>query len=774
MDILSALAFIPGNEPARPEPLARYLPPVPEGIAQAFLAEHATLPVLPQGHPVRASGRCRDDVTAGPGSEAKRGTWVLDPFGASPRLAVEMARAGYRVLVAVSNPVTRFQLDLAAAPPSKADLQAALADLAVSRKGEERLETHLQSLYLTECSKCQRSLPAEAYIWERGSQVPLARILRCPQCGESGERQTTPADRQHAAQFAATATLHRSRALERVAPREDPDRVHAEEALECYLPRAVYALVTIINKLDGLSLTPERRRCMFALTLTACDEGNTLWPHPAERPRPKQLTIPPRFRENNIWLALERGVETWAGESPPVPMTVWPVHPPESGGICLFEGPLRELAPRLKEIPIQFVLTALPRPNQAFWTLSALWAGWLWGREAVGPFKRVLRRRRYDWNWHTAALYATLKNLAPHIALTTPFFTLVAEPEPSFLSAVMLATASAGFDLQGIALRTRHDPVQILWQRRAFSLRPDEKFDPFIAGQVMDTYMKKRGEPVSYLHLHAAGLSALAKDRALAWREEALTQIHAPIQQALTSQAYVRHAGSQHSLEVGLWGLHEYSRENDPLPDRAEKAAVQFLQEHPECTQRELEVSLYTHLPGLFTPSLGIIRDILTSYATESNGRWHLRSEDSAPVRHADLKAAGHALESLASRLKFTTLRPAGRPSEGTHRLLLWQEKGKPAYAFYLLASAAAGQILRENPYPPECSLLVMPGGRAGLLACKLRRDPSLEQIWRGGWRVLKFRHLRRLAETSSLTRERWARELSADPIEPPEQMKLF
>ncbi|MDP3185161.1 MAG: hypothetical protein Q8M58_07830 [Anaerolineales bacterium] len=758
MDILSALAFIPGNEPARPEPLARYLPPVPEGIAQAFLAEHATLPVL----------------TAGPGSETKRGTWVLDPFGASPRLAVEMARAGYRVLVAVSNPVTRFQLDLAAAPPSKADLQAALADLAVSRKGEERLETHLQSLYLTECSKCQRSLPAEAFIWERGSQVPLARILRCPQCGESGERQTTPADRQHAAQFAATATLHRSRALERVAPREDPDRVHAEEALECYLPRAVYALVTIINKLDGLSLTPERRRCMFALTLTACDEGNTLWPHPAERPRPKQLTIPPRFRENNIWLALERGVETWAGESPPVPMTVWPVHPPESGGICLFEGPLRELAPRLKEIPIQFVLTALPRPNQAFWTLSALWAGWLWGREAVGPFKRVLRRRRYDWNWHTAALYATLKNLAPHIALTTPFFALVAEPEPSFLSAVMLATASAGFDLQGIALRTRHDPVQILWQRRAFSLRPDEKFDPSIVGQVMDTYMKKRGEPVSYLHLHAAGLSALAKDRALAWREEALTQIHAPIQQALTSQAYVRHDGSQHSLEVGLWGLHEYSRENDPLPDRAEKAAVQFLQEHPECTQRELEVSLYTHLPGLFTPSLGIIRDILTSYATESNGRWHLRPEDSAPIRHADLKAAGHALESLATRLKFTTLRPAGRPSEGTHRLLLWQEKGKPAYAFYLLASAAAGQILRENPYPPERSLLVIPGGRAGLLACKLRRDPSLEQIWRGGWRVLKFRHLRRLAETSGLTRERWARELSADPIEPPEQMKLF
>ncbi|MBU2610665.1 MAG: hypothetical protein KJ606_06910, partial [Chloroflexi bacterium] len=88
MDILSALPFIPGNEPARPEPLGRYLPPVPEGIAAAFLAEQAALPPM----------------AAGPGSETKRGSWVLDPFGASPRLAVEMARAGYRVLVAVNNP----------------------------------------------------------------------------------------------------------------------------------------------------------------------------------------------------------------------------------------------------------------------------------------------------------------------------------------------------------------------------------------------------------------------------------------------------------------------------------------------------------------------------------------------------------------------------------------------------------------------------------------------------------------------------------------------
>ncbi len=112
--------------------------------------------------------------------------------------------------------------------------------------------------------------------------------------------------------------LHRARALERVAAPDDPDRSHAEEALECYLPRAVYALITIINKLDSLSLSPERRRALLALVLTACDEGCALWAHPAERPRPKQLTLPSRFLEKNVWQALERGVELWPGTGKPI------------------------------------------------------------------------------------------------------------------------------------------------------------------------------------------------------------------------------------------------------------------------------------------------------------------------------------------------------------------------------------------------------------------------------------------------------------------------
>ena len=736
---MERFAYLPGDEPENPGPLARYLPLAADGIATAFLAQHS-----------------------------RPGTWVLDPFGATPRTDLEMVRLGYRVLVAVNNPVNRFLLETAANPPSQADLRAALAELAAARKGDERLETHLQSLYLTECTKCHKQVPADAFVWERENKVLAARIYQC-ECGDNGEYPATEADQALAASLATTDGLHRSRALERVAAPQDPDRVLAEEALECYIPRAVYALITIINKLDGFSLAPERRQALLALILTTCDEASALWPHPAERPRPKQLNIPTRFLEKNIWLALERSVVIWSSAGQPVDAVNWPSIPGEGGGLCLFDGPMRDLAPRMKNVSLGAVVTVLPRPNQAFWTLSALWSGWLWGREAAAPFKSVLHRRRYDWNWHAAALYAALKNLSEQLPLNAPLFAIVPEPEPAFLSAALLAAAGSGFDLNGLALRTRHDPVQILWQRCAIS-RADKDLSAIDAETVrraMLSALQERGEPVPVLHLHAAGLAAMAEDHTLGWRPEALAQINAPIQAALSSPEFIHHAESKNP-ESGLWGLAEWDTAIDPLPDRVEMAIVRLFQKNPSTTLRGLETALNPELPGLLTPSLGLLRAMVASYAVEAGGRLSLRLEDSPSARRADLETAAQALTALAPRLGVTFQR-----QDSPQRLIQWQDPGGTVTTFYLLASAVVGRILRQNLNPAERYLLVIPGGRAGLLAYKLDRDPALRAVAEH-WRIVKFRTLRRLSEITGLTREGFEKELGGDPIEPPEQMKLF
>jgi hypothetical protein len=530
-------------------PLNRFLPPVPEGAARAFVAG------------------------LGPST-----AWIIDPFASLPRQAVEMAHEGRRVLVTAGNPVSRFLLDLAAHPPRLADLQAALADLAAARKEGKRLETHLQSLYYTHCENCQRELPAEAFLWDGKTGVMTGRIYNCI-CGSGGEHPATPADVENAARWALTDGLHRSRALERVVPGDDPDRPFAEEALSFYPPRAVYALGTIINRLDGLSSSDERRRCMSALLLYAADSANALWPHLTERPRPRQLTFPTVYRENNVWMALEAGVKAWASEDEPIPLTLWPAEPPESGGLCLFEGPLRDLVQDLEGIPIQAVVAAIPRPNQAFWTLSALWSGWLWGHAAVGPFKTVLRRRRYDWQWHAEALKALFGYLVEVLPPDAPFFGVLAEPESSFISAVCLAAQSAGLGINGLAMRNELDPIQILWKKA-----PEASLAPGLAGKgkpgslpaghklktlaldvnftrkAIREILSKNNEPMPYVHLHASTLAALANNGMLQWSEDAISMLEKNIHSALGSVEFFDLEGRT-TPETGLWALKKWDRQ---------------------------------------------------------------------------------------------------------------------------------------------------------------------------------------------------------------------
>ena len=743
---MDTFSLIPGLRPEDPGPLARFLPPLEDGVISAWLKENI-----------------------------EPGSWLLDPFGSAPRLALEAARAGYRVLVAANNPITRFMLEMGTASLPESVFKAAIADLAVSRKGEERLEEHLQELYLTTCASCARGVPAQAFLWRKGEDAPFGRIFECKECGEGGEKLATPEDAERAAKIAKTAGLARARVLERVAPLDDPEREYAEEAIRYYRPRTIYALGTLINRLEGLQISEERRRALTALILSACDRGSTLWSHPTERPRPKQLSIPPQYREGNIWLALEEAISVWAGSGEPVPCLHWSDKGeklPKSGGILLYEGRIRDLAEVVKEAPIQAVIGAIPRPNQAFWTLSALWAGWLWGREAAEPFKAALRRRRYDWGWQATALHVALHHVFDLLPLSTPFFGLLAEAEPGFLSATLTAASTAGFDLRAQAMRTVHDPIQLLWQRGERLHREKEIVSLDAIRKALREHLRELGEPAVYLQLHAAGLAAQAQGHGLMRPEqdfdEALREVQSNIQQAIQSDVKLERMDSEErGLEVGLWDLKEGEKRAEPLADRVEQAVVTFLQKHPSSTLLELERGVYPEFPGLLTPSRALVGAVLASYGVEEAGRWRLRDEDSASQRRAELKKMLALIGTIGERLEY------GTETVGDNACL-WKEKGKTVRVFYLLASAMTGRILAGNKYPLEKCLLVLPGGRAGLLAYKENRDPRLRRRLEG-WRIVKFRLLRSLADIPVLNRQTFGEQLVSDPVEQTQgQMMMF
>jgi hypothetical protein len=422
---------------------------------------------------------------------------------------------------------------------------------------------------------------------------------------------------------------------------------------------------------------------------------------------------------------------------------------------------------------LRAAVTAIPRPNQAFWTLSALWAGWLWGKEAAAPFKSVLRRRRYDWEWHAEALHAAWGHLFRLLEANTPFFGLLSEAEPPFLTAALTAADLAGFDLQTLALRTAEDPLQIGWTRRPEAARAGSPADPRLVSTALQQYLRDRGEAVSYLHLHAAGLIALAENACLSRGGQSLgtllSEAAAAIQSALRNDTALTHyeAGGHHSLESGLWGLSIGQEQAEPLPDRVERELVRFLLRQPDRLFVEIERELYPLFPCLLTPSRAMIQAVLDSYALEVDGRWRLRPEDAPAARRTELRQIAALLEQMGSRLAYLT----GRPETN---VILWQDDGQTRYAFHVTASAIVGHFFTRNLYPREQCLLVLPGGRAGLLAYKLRRDPILRQS-SAGWRFVKFRLLRALAEAPLLSRETWEEQIHSDPIEhTPAQMLMF
>ena len=104
-------------------PLDRFLPPWHEGMASRWMNHYAS-----------------------PGS------WVLDPFGQSPFSVLELARAGYRVLVTANNPIAAFIIEVLASAPSLDDMQSALEALGESKSNRgQSLEDQIRSQYLLPC-----------------------------------------------------------------------------------------------------------------------------------------------------------------------------------------------------------------------------------------------------------------------------------------------------------------------------------------------------------------------------------------------------------------------------------------------------------------------------------------------------------------------------------------------------------------------------------------------------------------------------------------------
>jgi hypothetical protein len=183
---------------------------------------------------------------------------------------------------------------------------------------------------------------------------------------------------------------------------------------------------------------------------------------------------------------------------------------------------------------------------------------------------------------------------------------------------------------------------------------------------------------------------------------------------------------------------------------------LQFLRSRPESTLRETELRLGEGLRGLQTPERRLVLACLESYGTPGAGdAWRLRPEDEAARRTADILEIRELLRGLGRRLGYRI---------GGEDAIRWEGESRTSLHFHVQETAVLTAVLDGSP--PSSQVVVLPGGRASLMAEKERRDLRLREWLAAGGRLVKFRHIRRLAVEASVDAENFAERLAIDPTQ--------
>ncbi len=531
---------------------------------------------------------------------------------------------------------------------------------------------------------------------------------------------------------------------------------------------------------------------LAGLLVAAFDAVSALGPD-----RPKALALPRRYTEHNFWLALENAVDLLAGAADPAQSLGSDrsrsladlLQQPGEPAIYAHNGPVREILAQIPAEECALILTAIPRPAPAYWTLSAVWSAWLWGRESAADLGSVLRRRRYDWAWHAEALERTLAVIRPALAATGKMVGLISESEPGLAAALLTGADRADYALEGAALRGDTAESQCTWglspkneaspeagfaSGQPHAARAEKEWEADIRETARDSaqaVLRERAEPSRWANVHFGTWSGLAQARLLAFASDnPLSVVGRLLDPLFRDPERFRRWGAAASDDpaTGAWDLPEgLAPQAVPLADRVEAEVLHLLAGGAPLEETELMRAVYAAFPGAHTPGRDLVLACLNSYAQRVQGdAWQLRPEDASAARTQELQSIQAELRALAARQGYSVA--GANPQE-------WREDGQAIYLFAVITSGVVSSYF-FNPQSPQARrrFLVMPGGRASLVEFKLRRDPRLRAAMpAGGWQFLKFRHVRRMASDAGLTRITLEPTLGADPLEGARQLGL-
>jgi hypothetical protein len=334
-----------------------------------------------------------------------------------------------------------------------------------------------------------------------------------------------------------------------------------------------------------------------------------------------------------------------------------------------------------------------------------------------------------------------------------------------------------------MAIRHDSEIAQVTWSSRtqqtsssSISTLPESRDS--IENSIISSarhHFELRREPSPYIHIHAAALEGLCTDSSLNFNNstspgEIYGLIHPQIEEAISKKnSFIRFGGGEKSLETSYLWCDEISSSGLPLAERVEISLVEYLQTNPNREFTQIDHAICQAYPGLLTPDNFLIRICIESYTetSEVDDQRILRFEDDINLRSVEIESMRSSIFAIGKKLGFEC--------RGDNPVIWTGVNEQPEFVFYSSATSVIWEYLNSNPFSPQISFIVLPGARISILMHKIRRNPLLRQEIDKGWRIIKYRLIRHLLESPSVSRESFEDMLSLDPLtESPAQMRLL
>jgi len=698
------VTLLPGAPMPPQFPLARYRPIQLTGAVREFV-ESATQP---------------HDVILVVGSTG--GTTISDIVGADRRVAAM-----------VRNPIDQLCTSLQVDHVPISDLQVAITQLADQEKAGRPFLLHVRDLYRTPCPRCQHTGTAEWFAWDRESGHPFAKRVLCAHCDESVEGTVSAEDIAIAGTFPTTQGPAYHLALSRAEKHSAHHSPRVAQLVQLYTSRNLGVLMDIVNRIPRLHMQPDVSRAMTGLLLEAFDQGSSLTAYGAPDDKPRSLRSPQRFLERNVWMILESAAHAYAeAETGPVLHgvrhdTLSSLLARPQPGYLLLNRSVQGLDPETLAAAFQALIVVLAPPDAAFWALSTLWAIWLWGDRVPAGLRGFLTRRRLDWEWYQRSLAVALNHVRPLLAPGAPILMLTSSPDTAAARAAVYAADNSGLEIEQWAVVPPYG-YRLLARLPSKDQHPDEIAEtvvPATPQSVVEQLLRQRGEPTDGDELTTAAIFHT--------RDYDFPRFE--------NDDY-RAAGVDVISETQLW-LRSTDHVAPPLADRVEDALLQYLAQKSVWRRRDLIRELYGAFSGICTPTPELIDGIIDAYTVpDSAGCLSMRPEDDPRRRRSEIQDLRSNMQRLGQQLGFRVVKRLNRD-------LVLRDKQRITHLFRFSATAILSpHLLKSQPNCDGKRCLVTPGGRAALIALKLRRDPRLQALAEAHrWTFIKFRHLRRMIE---------------------------